>query len=40
MRKVKISNDKQTRFWENVWLGNKALVDEFPALYGIVRKYF
>jgi hypothetical protein len=31
-----ISNGRNTRFWEDIWLGDKSLADEDPTLYNIV----
>ena len=28
------------RFWEDIWLGNRALKEQYPGLYSIVRKKF
>ena len=36
--KFQVSNGEQTRFWEDWWLGNKPLMQQFPSLYNIVRK--
>ena len=43
MRFFKIRNihDKiwsQVKFWEDSWLGNSPLCDQYPQLYNIVRK--
>jgi hypothetical protein len=34
----KINNGKQTRFWEDTWLGDKPLKFRFPGLFNIVRR--
>jgi hypothetical protein len=31
----KIGNDKTTRFWEDVWLGEISLTNQYPSLYSI-----
>ncbi len=36
----KINNGSQVRFWEDNWLGNRPLKDQYPGLYSIVRKKF
>jgi len=28
------------RFWEDTWLGNKPLREQYPGLYSIVRNKF
>jgi len=28
----------QVRFWEDIWLGNRSLREQYPQLYNIVRK--
>jgi hypothetical protein len=32
-----IRDGKQIRFWEDKWLGNATLREQYPALYSIVR---
>jgi hypothetical protein len=32
-----IGNDVETRFWEDTWLGNKSLAEQYPSLYNIVH---
>ena len=32
----KVNNGSQTRFWEDVWLGNQLLKLKFPSLFNIV----
>jgi hypothetical protein len=32
-----VNNGMSTRFWEDTWLGNKPLADQYPSLYSIVR---
>jgi hypothetical protein len=34
----KVSDGSQTRFWLDIWLGNKPLKDKLPALFNIVRR--
>ena len=36
----KINNGTQVRFWEDRWLGNQPLKDQYPGLYSIVRHKF
>ena len=33
-----IKDGSQIRFWEDVWLGNRSLREQYPQLYNIVRK--
>lgn len=33
-----MQEEKQTRFWEDVWLGNHTLKSQYPSLYNIVRR--
>ena len=33
-----IKDGSQVRFWEDIWLGNRSLRDQFPQLYNIFRK--
>ena len=33
-----IKDGSQVRFWEDSWLGNSSLRDQYPQLYNIVRK--
>ena len=33
-----IHNGSQTRFWENKWLGNFTIKEQYPPLYNITRK--
>jgi len=33
-----IKDGSQVRFWEDIWLGNRSLRDQYPQLYNIVRK--
>jgi hypothetical protein len=28
------------RFWEDTWLGDKPLVNQYPSLYSIVHRFF
>lgn len=32
-----IGNGQNTRFWEDTWLGDKPLSDQYPTLYNIVH---
>ena len=36
--RFKVNSGTQTRFWEDIWLGQEPLVDRFPTLYNIVRR--
>src|SRR6266540_6268437 len=36
----KVNNGSHLRFLEDIWLGNRALKDQYPGLYSIVRKKF
>jgi hypothetical protein len=31
-----VGNGEQTRFWEDKWLGDKPLAQQYPSLFGIV----
>jgi hypothetical protein len=33
-----IKDESQIRFWEDKWLGNRPLRDQYPQLYNIARK--
>ena len=33
-----VKDGSQIRFWEDVWLGNRYLREQYPQLYNIVRK--
>ena len=33
-----VNNGSQTRFWEDVWLGNQPLKLKFPSLFNLVRR--
>jgi hypothetical protein len=33
-----IANGMDTRFWEDIWLGNKTLAKQYPSLYNIVQQ--
>jgi hypothetical protein len=33
-----IQSGTQTRFWEDLWIGNRPLMDKYTSLYNIVRK--
>jgi hypothetical protein len=33
-----IKDGSQIRFWEDTWLGNRPLSEQYPALFGIVRR--
>jgi hypothetical protein len=32
-----VGNGRNTRFWEDIWLGDKSLADEYPSLYNIAN---
>jgi hypothetical protein len=32
-----VNNGMSARFWEDTWLGNRPLADQYPFLYSIVR---
>jgi hypothetical protein len=34
---MKVENGQNTRFWEDTWLGNRPLCDQYPSLYCIVN---
>ena len=34
----KVQNGKQTRFWEDKWLGDSALKDQYPNLFNLVHR--
>jgi hypothetical protein len=36
--RFKVQDGAQTRFWEDLWIGNEPLMKRFPTLYNIVRK--
>ena len=33
-----IKDGSEVRFWEDIWLGNRPLQEQFHQLYNIVRK--
>lgn len=33
-----VQSRKQTRFWEDWWIGHKPLMQQYPTLYNIVRR--
>jgi hypothetical protein len=33
-----VGNGQHTRFWEDVWLGNKSLAEQYPSMYNIVQQ--
>jgi hypothetical protein len=33
-----LNNGKQTRFWEDRWLGNYSFQHQYPSLYNLVRR--
>ena len=33
-----LNNSNQIRFWEDKWIGNHTLREQYPNLYNIVRK--
>jgi hypothetical protein len=32
-----VGNGEKTIFWEDTWLGNKSLAEQYPSLYNIVQ---
>ena len=32
-----VGNGENTRFWEDIWLGDIPLKDQYPSLYNIVN---
>jgi hypothetical protein len=34
----KVGNGSDTRFWEDIWLGDTSLAQQYPALYNIVQR--
>ena len=34
----RIGNGETTRFWEDTWLGNTPLKNQYPLLYNIVQQ--
>jgi hypothetical protein len=34
----KVGNGEQTRFWEDTWLGDKPLAQQYLSLFNIVQK--
>jgi hypothetical protein len=34
---MKVENGQNTRFWEDTWLGNRPLCDQYPSMYRIVN---
>ena len=37
-RNFVIKDGSQVRFWEDIWLGNSPLREQYPQLYNIVKK--
>jgi hypothetical protein len=33
-----LNNGKQIQFWEDKWLGNYSLQEQYPTLYNIAKK--
>ena len=33
-----VGNGEKTRFWEDIWLGDKPLASQYPSLYNIVHR--
>jgi hypothetical protein len=33
-----VGNGMDTRFWEDTWLGNKPLSQQYPSLYSIMQR--
>jgi hypothetical protein len=38
MGRFKVNSGEQTRFWEDVWLGNETLMKRYLSLYNIARR--
>jgi hypothetical protein len=36
--RFQVKDGSQSRFWEDLWLGKKLLMEKYPTLYNIVRK--
>jgi hypothetical protein len=36
--RLDVGDGNQTRFWEDLWIGNEPFMNKFPSLYGIVRR--
>jgi hypothetical protein len=36
--RFRIQDGTQTRFWEDLWIGNEPLMKKYPSLYNVVRK--
>ena len=34
----RVDNGQSTRFWEDTWLGDAPLADQYPILYNVVRR--
>lgn len=34
----KVQNWEQTKFWEDIWLGDRSFREAYPNLYRIVRR--
>jgi hypothetical protein len=34
----RFQSDTQIRFWEDIWLGNSTLKEQYPNLYNIARR--
>jgi hypothetical protein len=32
-----VNSGESASFWEDIWLGNRPLADQYPSLYSIVR---
>jgi hypothetical protein len=37
-RSFTVGNGEETRFWEDTWLGNTPLSQQYPSLYNIVQR--
>jgi hypothetical protein len=35
---MEVGNGHNTRFWEDVWIGDRPLCDQYPSLYRIVNR--
>jgi hypothetical protein len=33
-----VRNGKSTRLWEDIWLGDMPLSEQYPLLYNVVRR--
>ena len=35
---MRVKNESSVRFWEDIWLGNVSLAQQYPSLYNIVQR--